>query len=193
MSSSNLAWWGALGAVLAGVAWVVSGIIDVAIAGGQCLEIPGFAPLDEAVYVIALVGTLGGLVGLHARQAPRYGLPGTAGFLAAFTGCALLLVGIMLTFLARGNILGWTFADLVLGLGFLGTLVGLVLLGAATLGLGVLPQWCGILLIICLPVAVILGNYGGGIVLGLVWLALGYVLLSQQDVSALVRGSEDGN
>ena len=56
-----------------------------------------------------------------------------------------------------------------------------------------MPQWCGILLIICLPVAVILGNYGGGIVLGLVWLALGYVLLFQQDVSALVRGSEDGN
>jgi hypothetical protein len=99
----------------------------------------------------------------------------------------------MLTFLARGNILGWAFADLVLGLGFLGTLVGLVLLGATTLGLGVLPQWCGIVLIICLPVAVILGNYGGGIVLGLVWLALGYVLLSQHDVSALVRGSEDGH
>ncbi len=58
------------------------------------------------MYIIALVGTLGGLVGLHARRAPRYGLLGTIGFLAASTGCALLLVGIMLTFLARGNILG---------------------------------------------------------------------------------------
>ena len=55
---------------------------------------------------------------------------------------------------------------------------------------GVLPQWCGLLLIVCLPIAVVLGDHGGGITLGLVWLALGYVLLSQRDVSALVGGSE---
>jgi hypothetical protein len=38
-------------------------------------------------------------VSLHARQTPSYGRLGTAGFLAAFTGTAILLVGHMLSFL----------------------------------------------------------------------------------------------
>jgi hypothetical protein len=42
-------------------------------------------------------------------------------------------------------------------------------------------------LIVCLPLAITLGEYGGGIVLGLLWLAVGYALLFQHDVSALLR------
>ena len=184
--SSNIIRWGALGAMLAGVVWAASGIVDVAFTRGRSPEILGFASLDEAMYIAALVGTLGGLAGLHARQATRYGWLGTAGFLAAFMGSTLLLIGLLLTFLIRGSAL-----DQILGLGFLGTLIGFALLGAATLRLGVLPRWCGLLLIVCLPLALVLGDHGGGIVLGLVWLALGYVLLSQRDVSALVGGSEN--
>src|SRR5918999_1151499 len=61
---------GALGAVLAGVAWIASA-------------------------VVAIIGTLGGIVGLHARQVPSYGRLGTTGFLAAFMGTAVLLMGIV--------------------------------------------------------------------------------------------------
>jgi hypothetical protein len=35
-----------------------------------------------------------------------------------------------------------------------------------------------------------LGDYGGGMVLGLLWLAVGYALLFQHDVSALLRTRE---
>jgi hypothetical protein len=188
--SSKVIQWGALGAILAGVVWLVSGIVDMAFMREQGSEGPGFIFLVEAMYIVALASMLGGLVGLHARQATRYGWLGTAGFLAAFIGSALLLIGLMLTFLIRNSALERVLADPVLGLGLLCTLVGFVLLGIATLMLGVLPQWCGLLLIVCLPLAIVLGDSGGGIALGLVWLMLGYVLLSQRDVSALVGGSE---
>ena len=55
--------WGALGAILAGLAWTVSGIIDLATVGGAAPEVLGFVPLNEALYGVALVGMLGGLLG----------------------------------------------------------------------------------------------------------------------------------
>jgi hypothetical protein len=53
-------------------------------------------------------------------------------------------------------------------LGIVGVMVGLVLYGAATLQARVLPRWCGVGFIVCLPVwwvlSVILGNeYGGSL------------------------------
>jgi hypothetical protein len=167
--------------MLAGVVWIASGIIDMVLMEGQ-----GSASLQEVLFIVALVGVLGGLVGLHARQTPRYGWLGMAGFLAAFIGSTLLLIALVLTFVLRSDVL-----DPILTLGLLGALVGLVLLGAATLRVGVLPRWCGLVLMVCLPVAIALGDYGGGIVLGLVWLVVGYILLSQRDVSAMVGGGSE--
>ena len=109
-----------------------------------------------------------------------------AGFLAAFMGTAILLVGLVLSFLV-GGLFGAAFLDPVLGAGLWFVLVGFVLLGAATLRLEALPRWCGVALIVGLPLAITLGDYGGGIVLGLLWLAVGYALLFQHDVSALLR------
>ena len=186
MASLNLVRSGALGAILAGVAWIASSVLAAAVARGQSPGVLGFAFLDKALYVIALAGTMGGIVGLQARQAPSYGRLGTAGFLAAFTGTALLLVGLVLSF-AMGSIFAGTLLDHVLGLGLWGALLGFVALGAATLRLGALPQWCGVLLIICLPLAITFGDHGGGVVLGLLWLAVAYALVSQHDVSALLR------
>ena len=98
------------------------------------------------------------------------------------------LGGLLLTFLVRalvGNgVYMLAFLDWMLGLGLWGTLVGFALLGAAALRSGTLPRWCGLLLVAFLPLAIVLGNYGGGVVLGLTWLALGYVFLRQRDVSA---------
>src|SRR5947209_1498455 len=107
----------------------MSGIVDMAFMRGQGSEGPGFIFLVEAMYIVALASTLGGLVGIHARQATRYGWLGTAGFLAAFIGSALLLIGLMLTFLIRNSVLERVLADPVLGIGLLCTLVGFVLLG----------------------------------------------------------------
>src|SRR5215211_1494901 len=186
VSSLDLVRLGALGAILAGVAWIASSLLAAVVASGRSPEVPGFASLDEALYIVAVAGTMGGIVGLHARQAPSYGRLGTAGFLATFTGTALLLIGLILSF-TMGSVFGPTLLDLVLGLGLWGTLLGFIVLGAATLRLEALPRWCGVLLITCLPLAIALGDYGGGAVLGLLWLAVAYALLSQRDVSALLR------
>jgi hypothetical protein len=189
-SLSSLIPWNGVGAMLAGLAWMVAGIVDATSMGGRGPEVLGFAPLDEALYCVALAGMLGGLVGLHTRQAPRYGRLGTVGFLLSFLGVLFLLIGLTFSFPARSVMPeAQAFLDQVLMLGFLGTLVGFVLLGAATLRLGSLPRWCGLLLITCLPLAITLGDYGGAIALGLIWLALAYVLLLYRDLSALLQAS----
>jgi hypothetical protein len=191
MSSSDLIRLGALGTLLAGVAWTASGVIELVTTSGQSPEVLGFASLTEVMHVVALVGALVGILELHARKVAGYGRLGRTGSLAAFGGTALLLVGLLLTFLVRalvGNgVYGLAFLDWVLGLGLWGTLVGFAFLGTAALRSGTLPPWCGLLLVAFLPLAIVLGDYGGGIVLGLSWMALGYVLMRQRDVSAWLR------
>lgn len=177
---------GAHGALLAGAAWMISSITTTTILLVQNPGLYGFVTLTEASYLAALAGTLGGVIGLHARQRTSYGLLGAAGFFGAFTGTSLLLVGLTVSFVS-GSLSGLTFLDPILGVGLWGSLLGYLLMGIATLRLRVLPQWCGALLIFSVPIAIALGDFGGAAVLGLLWLAVGYALLSQHDVSALLR------
>jgi len=185
MSSSNWIRWGALGALLAGIAWIALGLIPLVILGQVALYFGGVATVEdyllEILFSIALAGMLAGLVGFHARQAPNYGRLGTAGFFAAFVGVFFMLASTVATILAGSEVLDWLFV-----LGFVGTLVGFVLLGVATLRARVLPRWCGILLLLAvlgIPVHFALGSYGGAILYGLVWLALGYGLWSERGAS----------
>jgi hypothetical protein len=185
MSSSNWIRWGALGALLAGIAWIALGLIPLVILGQVALYFGGVATVEdyllEILFSIALAGMLAGLVGFHARQAPNYGRLGTAGFFAAFVGVFFMLASTVATILAGSEVLDWLFV-----LGFVGTLVGFVLLGTATLRARVLPRWCGILLLLAvlgIPVHFALGSYGGAILYGLVWLALGYGLWSERGAS----------
>ena len=185
MSSSDLIRWAAVGALLAGIAWLALGLIPLVILGQVALYFGGVATVEdyllEILFSIALAGMLAGLVGLHARQAPNYGRLGTAGFFAAFVGVFFLLASTLATILAGREVLDWLFI-----LGFVGTLVGFVLLGTATLRARVLPRWRGILLLVAalgIPVYFALGSYGGAILYGLVWLALGYGLWSERGAS----------
>ncbi len=166
---------------MAGVAWVVSGLISLVVAGQGTEVVGSFSYyLLETLFCIASLGMLGGLAGFHALQAASYGRLGAVGFYAAFVGTALMLISTAATILAGREVLNFLFV-----LGFLGTL-GLVLLGVATLRARVLPQWCGVLLIAAvlgIPVYFALGNYGGAILYGLLWLALGYVLWSRRNAS----------
>ena len=137
--------------------------------------------LSNVVFVIAFLGTLGGLIGLHALQAPSYGRIGWAGFYASLVGVSLMLVAVVIS-IAAGRSIG--VVEAIFGIAFLVTLVGLVLYGAATLQARVLPRWGGVALIIALPVSIVLGEYGGNALFGLMWLALGYVLWSQREATA---------
>ena len=185
-SSSRLALWGTLGApgaLLAGAAWIAAAAVAYsAIASGE----PPYSYLDEAAYGVALAASLAGLGGLHARQASgRGGRLGAAGLFAALVGAALLSAGSALAALAGGAL------DWLPGLGLLGLLLGFVLSGVATFRAGLLPRWCGLLLIVCLPLAGVLASALGeaalGVSLGLSWLALGYVLSTRRDLSAFLR------
>ena len=183
MGSLNLIRWGALGALLAAIAWLASGLISLVVPGQGTEALGTFTYyLLEILFSLASLGMLAGIVGFHARQAPSYGGLGTAGFLAAFVGVFFLLASTVATILAGREVLDWLFI-----LGFVGSLVGFVLLGVATLRARVFPRWCGVLLIVAvlgIPVYFALGNYGGAILYGLVWLGLGYGLWLERGMSA---------
>src|SRR5829696_7702583 len=120
ITSSLIRWWELLGAVLGGLAWLVSVLLDSASAPQEPLFL---------VYAIAWLATLGGLVGLYALQASSYLLLGTSSFFAAFIGALLALAGTVLNLLSRGDLLQQGFYEQTLGLGLFITLLGVVVFG----------------------------------------------------------------
>jgi hypothetical protein len=173
VTSSLIRWWELLGAVLGGVAWLASVLVDSASAQQEPLFL---------VYAIAWLGSLGGLVGLYARQASSYLWLGTSSFFASFIGTMLALAGTVLNLLSRGDLLQQGFYDRTLGLGLFITLIGVVvfavgftLLGLTSLLGRTIPLWVGVAIIVAPLLAWLLEGYGA-IVLGLVWLAVGYAL-----------------
>jgi hypothetical protein len=188
MVSSDLVRWGGLAAIVAGVAWAVSGIVHFAIVYPEAGTGPTGSISDyliEGAHAVAEVGMLGALLGLRARQAPAHGWLGTAGFALAFVGSALLCAITVIAMITKGA-LGEAVLGTIFISGVVGWLVGFPVLGVATLRARVLPRWCGVLLIAYFPLfAFLLSSYGwGGIALGLLWLALGYTLLSASGAAA---------
>jgi hypothetical protein len=187
VTSSNLIrWWELLSAVVGGIAWLASVLVDLDSAQQELLPF--------WLYAIAWLGTIGGLVGLYARQASSYLWLGTSSFFAAFIGATLALAGTVLNLLSRGDLLQGGFHDQALGLGLFITLIGLVLFGAGFTLLGLasllgrtIPLWVGVAIIVTPLLAWLLGGYGG-IVLGLVWLAVGYAFWLARDVAARQAG-----
>jgi hypothetical protein len=182
----SLVRWGALAALASGLLWIVGGLLNLAYPQDPPGALGHFLNyLGTALFSAAYLGMLGGLVGLHARQVQSYGRLGTAGFFLAFVGAALAFVGqAQSAIFAQDGTLGWLFGDPGYGfmVGILLTSLGLVLLGVGTLRAGVLPRWCGFGLI-ALVVFLALGAFGGFVVVGLIWLALGYALWGQVGTS----------
>jgi hypothetical protein len=125
----------------------------------------------EVVFIIALAATIPGLIGLHTFARDRYGKAGTAGFGMAVTGTALMAISALATLFAGQNSLGSAFL-----VGMLLALVGYIVLGIMVLRGKVLPAWGGLALILGFPISIFLSALGGGILLGLAWLAVGYYL-----------------
>ena len=183
MSSSDLIRWGGLAALVAGAALIVEGILTL-VGPEQGPEAVGspFFYLSNLVFVVAFIGILGGLIGLHALQVQSYGKIGRAGFVASLIGIGLMLLTTVISIAAAGRPNGVVGA--IFGIAFLVTLVGFVLYGAATLQAKVLPRWGGVALVIALPISIVLSEYGGNALFGIMWLALGYVLWSQRDATS---------
>lgn len=184
---SKLVRWGGLAAILGGLMYLAqSAISQVAPQPRTFVSFSDY--LIEAAFIIALLSTLAGIVGLHALQRDRYGRLGIASSLVAFIGFAMLLVSAVSAFLA-GHLGGF----LLPALGFLLVLVGLVILGIATLRAGVLPRLYGAALIIAAPAAFVLESslvskccetYGATIALGILWLLIGYAIASTENATS---------
>ena len=174
--SANLVRWGAIGLMVGGVVWVLFGIIGAA--GGPVVAAQPF-PLLLSI-IAELLGALG-LVGFHALQQGSYGDLGKWGFYTTIAGIAAQVLGTLVALFGSAA-LTW----LVFPVGFLLIFVGLVLYGGATLEARLLPLWCGVVLIITMPVDFLLQQYGG-IWVGLVFLALGYVLWLRRDTAPTPR------
>ena len=166
MSSSALIRWSGLAALLSGALLIASSLV---------LLMAPSTTLWSILYVIALFFILVGLVGLHALQKGHYGFIGWAGFYTLFVAHTVEISSVVLFFLLESAVLfRW-----LIWVGALGLLVGFVLYGLATRQARVLPGWCGGALIIGYPLTIVLAQYGG-ILFGLVWLALGYLLSSRR-------------
>lgn len=186
--SSLLVRWGGLAAVGAGALLVVSVLLSSL----------GQADPSTFLGALASVLSLGGLVGLHARQAGEYGRLGAAGFLLAFAGTLIGAAAGPLLVLGDAPTEGPPPTVLkVLGILYLAGPLGLLLMGVATLRARVLAlPWRMLPLAIfavtllspfLTHLAVIAGFEGGGfwlvsttlaVLVGLGWMLLGYALWS---------------
>ncbi len=181
MASSGIVRWGGVAAMAAGVVWIVIGLL------GLVAENPGVSPLVNVLFMVAVLLLLVGLVGFHAIQKRNYGNIGRVGFYMIIVAIFGQVLGWLAIFAGASAALVW----FVLPASILAVLVGFVLYGVATLQARVLPRWCGIVLIIAVPVLVALGGMSGSpgisigyVWFGLVWLLLGYLLWLQRSMPA---------
>ena len=90
MSSSGLARWGGLAAMVAGVLLLVAELLELLPAFDDYpfseLALTGLFTFQVTLYLLGLILLSVGLVGLYAHQSDRAGLLGLVGFLIAFIG-----------------------------------------------------------------------------------------------------------
>jgi hypothetical protein len=162
MSSSDLIRWSGLAAILAGVGLISDILFKVALP-------------DLLAALLMVVG----LLGLHTVQKDDYGWIGRVGFWTVVVGSLGQVLGVTVFWLGSAALI-W----LASPVGFVAVPIGLMLYGIATLQARALPRWCGLGLIIIPPITLVLGDNYGSALLGLLWLALGYVLWSWKRTAA---------
>lgn len=171
MSSTNLIRWGGISAILGGVVFLTDTALTFTVAD------PSKDLWPDLLFAAGILLVVVGLVGFHELQKGSYGRIGRAGFYTVVVASLIQVGGLV------GFVLGSTALEWLILVGGLGSLIGFVLYGVATLRAGVLPRWCGVALIVALPVSIPLGEYAN-LLFGLIWLALGYTLWSKRDSSA---------
>jgi hypothetical protein len=203
MKLERLARWAVPGALLMGAAWFASGIVAF-VAPGAAPPAEIGEPFDrnfiliEALHTLGEIGLLAALAGLYLAQKATAGRLGHYGFWAAFVGTLLILVAGALWFaLVLSGQEPNELTGILFSLAVLGWLAGFPLLGAATLRAKVFPVWVGWLMIawcfLGFPLFLVLLAYGvGGVVVGVIWLAIGYALWVQERAVAGIDVEEAG-
>lgn len=198
MSLPTFVRWGAGAGLLGAALSLTEGLLVLANPGYWRFD----SPLDYLVAAVegaALLAVLGGLAGLHARQAGVYGRLGALGFFTAFSGTVLAGVGHLggvpfFEFVNVGAVayvlIGLSLGSFLIGgvtyvLGIFAMSAGLVLIGVATVNAGELPRWSGLARIVGTAGLWVAGNAGGWVVFGAAWALVGYTLLT-------TNGAPDG-
>ncbi len=101
-----------------------------------------------------------------------------AGFYTVVKATLVQILGLLVLLLGSA-VLEW-----LIPIESLAVWVGFVLYGTATLQARVLPRWCGVGLIVGLPVTIFLGEIWGFVVFGILWLALGVRALVEKERTA---------
>ncbi len=169
---------------MGGVAFATLGLLELLV---RYLIPPSYIPsvleyIRITFLFLLLVGVMAAIAGLHALQRERYGLVGTLASLTAFAGVATIFVVGLADVLTGQRYSGGVGFTLVVGA--LVATVGAVALGTVTIVAGVLPRWCGALIILGSPPSVVflLGPLVGvDWALGVVWALVGYVLLKEAE------------
>lgn len=186
MSYANAVRAAGLTGVVAGFAYAATGVVDRL---GPLYPRNSMSPseyLDQYVFLVALVGSAITVAGLHASQRDRYGWAGAVGASVALLGHLLFLYVTVWQIIARTGV-GPGMQEFA----FWSVLLGLALVGVATLRARVLPLWCGLVLVAGFPILWYFGPAVGtalgswlpvGVYLGLFWVAVGYALLSRNHV-----------
>lgn len=157
---------------------MVSGVLFMAFP--FLLVVPLIFLLSAASGVVAVLLMPVAMAGFHVLQRQSYGRIGLAGFWLTVIASLIVAWGVA-DFFVFGDMLQDA-PPPTLTWGTVGLLVGFVLYGVATLQARVLPRWCGVAFIVALPATlalIVIGPLPLGfafILLGLVWLALGYML-----------------
>ncbi len=195
MTSPTWIRWSGLAALLGGLVWTISWLLNSQTAEGN-RAVLGFTEGNlRAMLNLPLLLLLAGLVGLYRLHAGRCGKLGVLGFGLTLLGMALLLVGNVTEYGLLGDPTdgrGWA----LIGFSFLVIPVGMLLFGIAVIRADVLPRWSRVLpLLVGLALVGAIGialvemqacgcgraDRGLGVWLfafGLGWMALGYSLWS---------------
>lgn len=167
----------ALIAILGGAVFVVLGFVQLASPEQADPYSRTSDYLIETLQALALLLTLAGFVALHLLQTGRYGGPrGWTGFRAALVGQGAVLASAVASLAAGAPVLG-----VIAVLGTFVLLVALALLAVATYKAALLPGWSAYLVA---ALATFVFGEPGSVVVGLAWIALGYVLLFKADASS---------
>ena len=191
MSSSGLARWGGLAAMVAGVLLLVAELLELLPAFDDYpfseLALTALFLFQQALYLLGLILLSVGLVGLYARQSETAGLLGLVGFLGAFIGTvfftgffwANIFVAPALAIRAPEFLdLGGRFPGFYLSL--LVYAVGWLLFGLASLRARVYSRGPAIALIVGAALD-LLGAPLSGLVIDAAFIWLGFSLLSGRE------------
>ena len=163
--------------IVAGLAYLIETIIGLIKPQSEVISGDSDYVL-EAIFIIALIATIFALIGLNSLAQSHNSRIWVAGFWLTVIGTGLTAVSAIATLFAGRNSLGIAFLG-----GVLLSLIGYILLGMSILRAKILPAWVGLALVMGFLLSLVLSNFGGGILFGLAWLSVGY-LLSKQNSDA---------